>query len=77
MHILHSLLSLARLGCEDFYKFNEELLKDPSAINLDGYGTGWLFEMEGDASATMTVEAYYQFLSDTWEKTQRTLKGHM
>ena len=57
--------------------FNEELLKDPSAINVDNHGAGWLFEMDGDPAATMTVQEYYQFLEANWEKTQRTLKGHM
>ncbi len=57
--------------------FNQELLKDPSAINVDNYGTGWLFEVEGDASITVSVMEYYQFLDANWEKTQRMLKGHM
>ncbi|HEV3262754.1 MAG TPA: glycine cleavage system protein H [Gemmataceae bacterium] len=57
--------------------FNQELLKDPSPINLSNYGEGWLFEMEGDAGTTLGVEEYHQFLADNWEKTQRTLKGHM
>jgi glycine cleavage system H protein len=57
--------------------FNEELLKDPSAINVDNHGAGWLFEMSGEAAGTMTVQEYYQFLDANWEKTQRTLKGHM
>src|SRR5262245_58855731 len=26
-------------------QFNQEVLKDPSAINVDNYGAGWLFEM--------------------------------
>ena len=57
--------------------FNQELLQDPSAINVDNYGAGWLFDMEGDAAATLTADEYYQFLDANWEKTQRTLKGHM
>jgi glycine cleavage system H protein len=57
--------------------FNEQVLRDPSAINVDNHGAGWLFEMEGDAGATLTVDAYHQFLDANWEKTQRTLKGHM
>src|SRR6516162_6978233 len=57
--------------------FNRDLLKDPSAINADNHGAGWLFEMSGDANGTMTVQEYYQFLDANWEKTQRTLKGHM
>ena len=58
-------------------EFNGELLKDPSAINVDTYGAGWLFDMEGDAVATLSVAEYYQFLDAGWEKTQRLLKGHM
>jgi glycine cleavage system H protein len=58
-------------------EFNQELLKDPSAINVDTYGAGWLFEMEGDAAATMTAQEYHQYLDANWEKTQRMLKGHV
>jgi glycine cleavage system H protein len=57
--------------------FNQELLNDPSAINVDNYVAGWLFEMEGSADSTLSVADYYQFLDQNWEKTQRTLKGHM
>jgi glycine cleavage system H protein len=57
--------------------FNRELLDDPSPINLDNYGAGWLFEMSGDAGTTLSVAEYYQYLEANWEKTQRTLKGHM
>lgn len=53
------------------------MLNDPAPINLDNYGAGWLFEMEGDGAGTLTVDEYYQFLDQNWEKTQRTLKGHM
>jgi glycine cleavage system H protein len=56
--------------------FNRELLNDPSAINLDGYGAGWLFEMEGCAGESlMGADEYHQFLADNWEKTQRLIKG--
>src|SRR5262249_38694262 len=55
--------------------FNGELLDDPSAINVDKYGAGWLFEMEGDVSATMSVAEYHEFLAANWEKTQRLIKG--
>jgi glycine cleavage system H protein len=58
-------------------QFNQELLRDPSAINVDTYGPGWLFDMNGDAGATMTVAEYYQYLEAGWESTQRILKGHM
>jgi glycine cleavage system H protein len=57
--------------------FNAALLDDPSAINIDNHGAGWLFDMEADVSGLMTAAEYYQFLDANWEKTQRTLKGHM
>jgi glycine cleavage system H protein len=55
--------------------FNADLLKDPSAINVDKYGAGWLFEMEGSAENTLSVGEYYQFLADNWDKIQRVIKG--
>jgi glycine cleavage system H protein len=56
--------------------FNQELLADPSGINVDGYGAGWLFDMAGaQDSELMSVEQYYQFLDENWEKTQRHIKG--
>ena len=57
--------------------FNKDLLADPAPINLDGYGAGWLFEMEGDTGATLSPEEYYRFLDENWENTQRQLKGHI
>jgi len=55
--------------------FNDDLLQDPSAINLDNYGAGWLFEMDGSDDKTFDVDEYYRFLDDNWENTQRILKG--
>jgi glycine cleavage system H protein len=55
--------------------FNTELLKDPTPINLDLYGAGWLFELEGDVAHLMDAGAYHAHLAGTWEKTQRLLKG--
>jgi len=55
--------------------FNQELLKDPTAINLDSYGAGWLFEMEGDTASLLTADQYHNFLEKNWEKTQRLIKG--
>lgn len=59
-----------RLAC-----FNQELLKDPTAINLDGYGGGWLFEMTGTTGETLSATEYHTFLAENWEKTQRLIKG--
>ena len=57
--------------------FNAELLNDPSAINVDMYGNGWLFEMAGAEADTISVQEYHDFLEANWEKTQNMLKGHM
>lgn len=57
-------------------RFNDALLKDPSGINVDGYGAGWLFELSGDPTGLlMDAPQYRQFLADNWEKTQRLIKG--
>jgi glycine cleavage system H protein len=56
--------------------FNAALLQDPSGINVDGYGAGYLFDLEEcDAGTLLGVAEYYQFLADNWEKTQRLIKG--
>ena len=55
--------------------FNRALLDDPSAINTDGYGAGWLFEMEARPDGLLGAAEYHQFLADNWEKTQRMIKG--
>ncbi len=56
---------------------NEELLSDPSAINVDKYGKGWLFELEASGSELLTPEAYLTHLVKVWEIAQRTIKGQM
>lgn len=57
--------------------FNEQLLNDPSGINADGYGDGWLFEMAADPSGTLDVGQYREFLTAHWEQTQRLLKNQV
>ena len=55
---------------------NAELLNDPSGVNVDGYGAGWLFEMaDCRDEGLMGAEEYHRFLADNWEKTQRLIKG--
>ena len=59
-------------------EFNADLLDDPSAINIDKYGKGWLFEIEsGDQSPLLTPEAYVELLEGVWDKTQKTIKGQL
>ena len=56
---------------------NQVLYKDPSAINVDKYGEGWLFEISGDSTELLTPEEYISHLTAVWEVTQRTIKGQM
>ena len=58
-------------------RFNEALLNDPSTINVDKYGAGWLFEMEGTGEGLLTPAEYYAHLESVWEVTQRTIKGQL
>jgi glycine cleavage system H protein len=57
--------------------YNEELLSDPSGINVDKYGKGWLFEMEGPGTELLTPNQYVEHLDAVWEVTQRTIKGQL
>ena len=57
--------------------FNRALLKDPSAINVDKYDTGWLFEMQSDVRTLLSPEKYLEHLEAVWEVTQRTIKGQL
>jgi glycine cleavage system H protein len=57
--------------------FNETLLADPSAINVDTYGPGWLFEMRAAAETLLSPAGYLEHLAAVWEVTQRTIKGQM
>lgn len=56
---------------------NQEVLRDPSTINVDGYGRGWLFEMTGELAGTLKAQEYHDFLAANWDQTQRILKGQM
>ena len=55
--------------------FNEQLLDDPSAINVDKYGNGWLFELQGSTDSLLSPEDYLVHLTAAWEVAQRTIKG--
>ncbi len=56
-------------------RINERLLKDPSGINVDKYGDGWLMEMQGDASEMLSPAQYLEHLAKAWDVAQRTIKG--
>jgi glycine cleavage system H protein len=57
--------------------FNAELLADPSAINVDKYGAGWLYEIETAGESLLSPAEYLSHLDSVWEVTQRTIKGQM
>ncbi len=54
---------------------NPEILEDPSAINVDKYGDGWLFELEQVRDLLLSPEEYLAHLDNAWEVAQRTIKG--
>ncbi len=56
-------------------RFNEALLSDPSTINLDNYGDGWLFEIEGPDNELLSPEAYLQHVKSVWKVAQKTIRG--
>ncbi|MEZ6122249.1 MAG: glycine cleavage system protein H [Planctomycetaceae bacterium] len=56
--------------------FNPELLNDPSGINADNYGSGWLYTFR-PAEPLLTAQQYLVVLENSWEDTQRTIKGQM
>jgi glycine cleavage system H protein len=58
-------------------EFNAALLKDPSPINVDGYGAGRLFQMACDGAAFLSPPAYLEHLAAAWKIAERTIKGQM
>jgi len=56
-------------------RINEQLLKDPSGINVDKYGDGWLMEMQGDSSEMLSPAQYLEHLAKAWDIAQKTIKG--
>ncbi len=56
-------------------RINEQLLNDPSGINVDKYGEGWLMEMQGDSSEMLSPIQYMEHLAKAWDVAQRTIKG--
>ena len=56
-------------------QLNEQVIADPSAINVDTYDRGWLFTMEGEGGQLLSAPAYLEHLQSVWEVTQKTIKG--
>ncbi len=57
-------------------EFNESLLDDPSVINTDNYGDGWLYRFR-TATELLSPSEYLEILQRGWEDTQRMLKGQI
>jgi glycine cleavage system H protein len=58
-------------------EFNQELLTDPSGINVDKYGRGWLFSMHSSGEGLLSIEEYLVHLESAWKVAERTIKGQM
>lgn len=61
-------------------QLNQQLLSDPSGINVDKYENGWLFEMVADQdekSKLLSPDQYVELLVSVWDKTQKAIKGQL
>ncbi len=56
-------------------ELNESLLADPSTINVDKYGEGWLFAMDGEDDGLLWPAQYMEHLQAAWKVAERTIKG--
>lgn len=56
---------------------NDQLLQDPTAINLDKYGAGWFFEVKSEDAHLLSPTEYIDHLKAAWEVAQRTIKGQV
>lgn len=59
---------------------NGALLQDPTGINLDKYGAGWMFELQTELASDSQLPLlepprYMEHLTTAWEVAQRTIKG--
>lgn len=63
-------------GAGKILDFNENLLNDPSAINTDNYGSGWLYHFETEMKF-LSAQDYVELLNEKWNETQRIIKGQV
>ncbi|QDV43539.1 Glycine cleavage system H protein [Stieleria neptunia] len=57
---------------------NEHVLSDPSLINADPYGAGWMIELavaQEGSGVLLSPEQYADHLTEAWKVAQRTIKG--
>ena len=61
-------------------QINSGLLEDPTSINIDKYGEGWMMDMRLEPEAIaqlLSPVAYIEHLVQAWEVAQRTIKGQV
>jgi glycine cleavage system H protein len=58
-------------------EFNQELLTDPSAINVNTYGPGWLFAIASTGDTLLSPDDYLAHLETAWKVAERTIKGQL
>lgn len=58
-------------------ELNQRLLSDPSTINVDKYGEGWLFAIQGSGETLLSPADYLVHLEGSWAIAQRTIKGQV
>ncbi|QDV82736.1 glycine cleavage system protein H [Planctomycetes bacterium TBK1r] len=57
---------------------NEHVLSDPSLINADPYGAGWMIELDvapDGSGVLLSPDQYADHLTEAWKVAQRTIKG--
>ena len=57
---------------------NESVMENPSLINADPYGDGWMIEFAvdpGQSVSLLSPSLYEAHLLEAWEVAQRTIKG--
>ena len=62
----------------EFFAINDAAISDPSVINADCYGEGWLIEIVASresAKVLLEPDAYAEHLAEAWVVAQRTIKG--
>lgn len=66
----------------EVHAINDRLLDDPSIINVDKYGEGWLFDLLVQdetqvREGLLSPEQYVEHLRAAWDVAQRTIKGQV
>lgn len=57
---------------------NPNTINDPSLVNVDLYGAGWMLEIvPADERDLLDVDAYLKHLDQAWPLAQRTIKGQI